>query len=44
MGGLGREHGELRNACKILVDRPEGKRPFGEPRSGWEILKWGFRK
>jgi len=28
--------GEMRNAYKILVGKPEGKRPFGRPRSGWE--------
>jgi hypothetical protein len=24
--------GETRNACRILVGRPEGKRPVGRPR------------
>jgi hypothetical protein len=28
--------GEMRNAYKILVIRPEGKRPFGRPRRRWE--------
>jgi hypothetical protein len=28
--------GEMRNAYKILVGRPEGKRPIGKPRSRWE--------
>jgi hypothetical protein len=27
--------GEI-NACNILVGKPEGKRPFGKPRSRWE--------
>jgi hypothetical protein len=27
--------GERRNACRILVGRPEGKRPLGRPRSRW---------
>jgi hypothetical protein len=32
--------GETRNAYRILVGRPEGKRPLGRPRcSGWTILK-----
>jgi hypothetical protein len=27
--------GETRNACRILVGKPEGKRPLGRPRSRW---------
>jgi hypothetical protein len=27
---------EMRNAYEILVGKPEGKRPFGRPRRGWE--------
>jgi hypothetical protein len=27
---------EKRNAYKILVGKPEGKRPLGRPRSRWE--------
>jgi hypothetical protein len=27
--------GEKRNACRILVGRPEGKRPLGRPRHRW---------
>jgi hypothetical protein len=38
--------GELRNAHKILVGNPEGKRPLGRPRHRWkhkEIRIWvGF--
>jgi hypothetical protein len=26
---------EKRNACRILVGRPEGKRPLGRPRWRW---------
>jgi hypothetical protein len=34
-------HGEKRNAYRILVGRPEGKRPLGGPRRRWGIiLKW----
>jgi len=29
-------HGEMRNAYKILVGRPEGKRQLGKPRRRWE--------
>jgi hypothetical protein len=28
--------GEMRNAYKILVGNPEGKRPFARSRHGWE--------
>jgi len=28
--------GEIRNAYKILVGNPGGKRPFGRPRYRWE--------
>jgi hypothetical protein len=27
--------GETRNACRILVGKPEGKRPLGRPRCRW---------
>jgi hypothetical protein len=27
--------GEKRNACRILVGKPEGKRPLGRPRRRW---------
>jgi hypothetical protein len=27
---------EKRNAYRILVGKPEGKRPLGGPRRGWE--------
>jgi hypothetical protein len=28
--------GAKRNAYRILVGKPEGKRPLGRPRNGWE--------
>jgi hypothetical protein len=28
--------GETRSAYRLLVAKPEGKRPLGTPRSGWE--------
>jgi hypothetical protein len=27
--------GAKRNACRILVGRPEGKRPLGSPKHRW---------
>jgi hypothetical protein len=30
---------EKRNACRILVRNPEGKRPLGRPRREWIILR-----
>jgi hypothetical protein len=34
--------GEKRNACRILMGRPEGKSPLGRPRCRWvdEIKKY----
>jgi hypothetical protein len=33
--------GEKRNAYRIFVGKPEGKRPLGRPRLRWvSILKW----
>jgi hypothetical protein len=35
--------GEKRNARRILMGKPEGKRPLGRPRRRWgTILKWIF--
>jgi hypothetical protein len=32
---------EKRNEYRILVGKPEGKRPLGRPRHWWwKILKW----
>lgn len=28
--------GETRNSCRILVEKPEGKRPLGKPRHVWK--------
>jgi hypothetical protein len=37
--------GETRNAYRILVGKPEGKRPLGRPRRRWEDnIKMDFRE
>jgi hypothetical protein len=36
MGRTCSTHGAKRNAYRILVGKPEGKRPLGRPRRGWE--------
>jgi hypothetical protein len=35
MGGPSSTNGGKRNACRLLVGKPEGKRPLGKPRSRW---------
>jgi hypothetical protein len=37
--------GEKRNACRILVGKPEGKRPLGRPRRRWlDNIKMDLRE
>jgi hypothetical protein len=40
--------GETRNVYRILVGKPEGKRPLGRPKDqnvgGWTILKWTLER
>jgi hypothetical protein len=37
--------GEKRNACRILVGKPEGKRPLGRSRRWWvDNIKIDIRK
>jgi hypothetical protein len=36
MGGACSTHGEKRNAYRILVGKPEGKRPLVTPSHRWE--------
>jgi len=37
--------GEDRGVHRLLVGKPEGKRPLGRPRRRWGIiLRWIFRK
>jgi hypothetical protein len=43
--------GEMRDVCRVLVGKPEGKRPLGRPRSGWtdnikmnlQEVEWEYR-
>jgi hypothetical protein len=35
MGQASSTNGEKRNACRILVGKPEGKRPLGRTRHRW---------
>jgi hypothetical protein len=35
MGGACRTNVDKRNACRILVENPEGKRPLGRPSCRW---------
>jgi hypothetical protein len=35
MGGACSTNGEKRNACRLLVGKPEGRRPLGRPRRRW---------
>jgi hypothetical protein len=36
MGGTCGTQGEGRSVYRVLVGRPEGKRPLGRPRNRWE--------
>ena len=45
MGGAGSTYGERRGVYRVLMGKPEGKRPFGSPRHRWEDnITWIFRK
>jgi hypothetical protein len=35
---------EKRGAYRILVGRPEGRRPLGRPRRRWENIKMNFQE
>jgi hypothetical protein len=35
MSGSCSTNGEKRNAYRLLVEKPEGKRPLGRPRRRW---------
>jgi len=36
MGGACSSYGERRGVYRVLVGKPEGKRPLGRPRRKWE--------
>jgi hypothetical protein len=37
--------GDTRNACRILVEKSEGKRPLGKPRRRWvDNIKMDLRE
>ena len=36
MGGACSAYGVRRGVCRVLVGKPEGKRPLGRPRRRWE--------
>jgi hypothetical protein len=45
MGRACSTNGETRNAYRILVGKPEGKRPLGRPRRWWvENVKKNLRE
>jgi hypothetical protein len=45
MGRACSTNGEKRNAYRILVGKPEGRRPLEDQNvGGWTILKWILEK
>jgi len=44
MGGYVAHMGARRGAYKVLVVKPEGKRPLGRPRHRWEGFKMDLQK
>jgi len=36
MGGACSTFGETRGVYRVVVGKPEGKRPIGRPKRGWE--------
>jgi hypothetical protein len=44
VGGTCGTHGDSRGVYRVLIGRPEGKRPLGIPRRRWEdIIKLDLR-
>jgi len=44
MGEACSAYGKRRDAYRVLVWKPQRKRPFGGPRHGWEELQWICKK
>jgi len=45
MGGACSTYGQRKGVCRVLVWKPEGKRPLGRPKRGWEDnIKMGIHK
>jgi hypothetical protein len=44
MGGACSTHGKKRNAYRIFMGRPEGKRPLGRHRRRWDNIKMDLRE
>jgi hypothetical protein len=44
MGGAFSMHQEKKNAYRIFVGKPEGKRPLGRPRRGWDNIRMDLRE
>jgi hypothetical protein len=45
MGRACSTNGETRTACRILVEKPEGKRPLGRQRRSWvDNIKMDLRE
>ena len=42
--GHGARMGEGIGVYRVLVGKPEGKRPMGRPRRRWEDSRWIFKK
>ena len=44
MGGACGAYGEGTGVHRVLVGKPEGKRPLGRPRRRWEDIKMDLRE
>jgi hypothetical protein len=42
MDGACSKNGEKLNACRLLVGKPEGKRPLGRPGRRWNFRATGW--
>ena len=44
IGGACSAYGERRGVYRVLVGKPEGKRPLGRPRHSWEDIKMDLQE